>query len=94
MIPKHQRANYEATEFELAQLRSLLIAAECLAENPLSKSEGSEHADALSVLYAMAIAKLSEVDRAHSAEWVGIGGKASNLTEAEIATASGEYVKA
>lgn len=87
-IANHIRHNFEQTEECIYQLRSLLLALDHMAEavNPPASPES----EALFVLIAMAQAKHRELQKAHNAEWVGHGGEALDLSEAEIAFARGE----
>lgn len=84
MIPKHQRRNYEKTDDLINDLDCILTALDALEEAAPTRETNAAHA-----MRRMALDKIKEIEIAHSAEWVGLGGKSDRLSDAEKAEATG-----
>lgn len=89
MIPKHQRHNYERTNELLNDLDCLMIAMNELQDLAGNRDDMRLHNAAYAMRY-MAMEKFLEVEKSRQAEWVGLGGKSPELTDAETAAARGE----
>ncbi|WP_179141927.1 hypothetical protein, partial [Salibaculum halophilum] len=81
---------HEATDDRLLELRGILVAAQLLTEEKRAHVTGTPEADALLVMHNLALAKLAEIDRTRTAEWVSLGGITETMTAEEIAAARGE----
>ncbi|WP_371055736.1 hypothetical protein [Rhodosalinus sp. K401] len=89
-IPDNVRANYEHTHYLIHQARCFITASLWMQFVDEHREKGTlEHATA-ELLLDMASEKLAEVEKAHDAEWVGLGGDSGGLTPEEIAAARGQ----
>jgi len=90
MIPRNQRDNYERTSELLHEASVLLTALELADDNAPERENLDRCAQAVPALIRMLETKLSEIEKSHSIEWVGLGGNSNGLTDEEINTARGE----
>jgi len=86
-IPAHIRHNFEDTEDHLHRLRGLRFAVDYMAE--AAEAQNSSESESLFVLLGEVRGTLYSAMFAHQAEWVGMGGESTSLTEDEIAAARG-----
>lgn len=87
-IPDHVRRNHERTSDRLDEARAMLRAVEQMAE--VARLPDSHETESLFVLIAATQEKLFEADKAHVIEWVGYGGKTSEMILDETAGEDGE----
>lgn len=90
MIPRNQRDNYERTSELLHDARVLLTVLELADDNAPDRDHLDQCSQAVPTLIRMLERKLSEIEKSHSIEWVGLGGNTHRLTDEEIKAARGE----
>ena len=89
-IPPHQRANHEATDHTLGEIRGLVFGLDALRELDPNPAPATRLGSASAVLMDLLMDRIVHIDRLRGAEWVGIGGAPVNLTAMETAIARGE----
>ena len=88
MIARHHRDNHERVDAALYQVQGLIEALEAAYDEHRGLGGNDRASRVIRVLRDQAEAALEKVQRAHDMEWIGVGGRSDNLTEAEIAEAS------
>lgn len=86
----HISANFERTSLLIHRLRGILTVLDCMAHNSGWLGNSRAEAEAVACLMELASECTQQVERAHSMEWVGLGGTFHGLTEIEQAEARGE----
>ena len=91
-IPKHLRANHEATEAALIRFNGLACALEIVADEiPEGAPKSAPHWRAFYALVNELVDKNDLIDHLRSMEWAGLGGN-NGLSESEVRRARGEAI--
>lgn len=88
-IPTQVRDAHEATDDKLNELRGMLVAAQILTEEVISRVEARLETDALLVMHNVALAKIEELDGFRRSEWAAIRDRANSPTPGEIRSTRG-----
>lgn len=90
-VQKHHRRNHDETDDALIRMEGLIYALEVVADELRPGTSGSDKEwSAFHALTGQLDDHVREIWRLRRLEWVGIGGKADGMTEADIAIARGE----